>query len=169
MSITSLTQELKDKTIVSITNGAIVGQVMDVLIDPDALQVAALVTSKGGLLKRGETEAIPADQVQVWGYDVILVSGPNVVVKEDQLPGLEKWLSASDRIKGYTVVSIDGTRIGELNDVTIDAQGQVVAYDLAQVFVEGPVAESKRIAAELTHSLGPDVLIVNASSESQMA
>jgi len=169
MSITYLTRELKGKTIVSITNGVVVGQIIDVLIDPNALKVAALVTSKGGLLKRGETEAIPADEVQVWGGDVILVSGPNVVVKEDQLPSLEKWLSASDRIKGYTVVSTDGARIGELNDVMLDSQGQIVAYDLGQVFVEGPVGESKRIAAELTHSLGPDVLIVDASSESQMA
>jgi uncharacterized protein YrrD len=167
MSITSLSQELKGKTIVSITNGAIVGEVVDVLIDPGALQVAALVTSKGGLLKRGETEAILAKEVRVWGYDVILISGPDVVVKEEELPGLEKWLSAADQIRGYTVVSTDGTRIGELNDVMIDAQGQVVAYDLARVFVKGPVAESKRIATELTHSLGPDVLIVDASHEAE--
>jgi hypothetical protein len=52
-------------------------------------------------------------------------------------------------------------RIGQLNDVVIDNQGRLIAYDLAQVYVEGPLAESKRIPVEATHSLGPDVLIID--------
>jgi len=163
MSTPFLSQGLKGKTVVSVSDGQIIAKVTDVLIDLEARQVAVLIVSKSGLFKRGATEAIPGKEVQVWGQDVILVSRPDVVISEDQLFGREKWLSVPAQIKGRTVVGTDGTRIGELQDLVIDAQGQVIAYELARVFVGGPVAESKRIAIELTSSLGPDVLIVDAN------
>ena len=162
MSDVRPSRALIGKPIISITNGVIIGKVVDVLIDPGTVQVAALVTSKGGLLmQRGQMEAIPAKEVQVWGQDAILVSRPDVIAKQDELPDHERWLSVVDRVKGRDVVSIDGTRIGQLNDIVLNTQGQLVAYDLAQVFVQGPLAETRSISAELTHSFGRDVLLVD--------
>ncbi len=54
-----------------------------------------------------------------------------------------------------------GTRIGELNDVVVNAEGQLIAYDLGRVFIESLSAESKRIPADITQSFGQDVLIVS--------
>lgn len=167
MSNTCLSQELQDKPIVSVTNGEIIAKVLGVLIDPGALRLAAVVTSKGGgLLSREKgMDVIPSDEVQVWGQDVILVSRPDVIVKKGELPGSEKWLSVTDGLKGHDVISTDGLRIGKLNDVVIDISGQLVGYDLTQAFVfsGGPSAGVKQIAAEVTSSLGQDVLIVNAT------
>lgn len=157
-----LTQNLNGKAVVSITNGEKIGAVSDVMIDGESLQIAALVTSKGSLLHR-EFEAIPASAVMVWGKDVILVSGKDVIMHQEDLPDREKWITVSDRIQGRYVVSTDGTRIGQLNDVVIDPQGRIVAYDLSQVYVEGQLAESKRIPVSSTHSLGKDVLIVDTN------
>jgi uncharacterized protein YrrD len=162
MSDVRSSRELIGKPIISITNGVIIGKVVDILIDPGTIQVAALVTSKGGLLThRGEMEAIPAKEVQVWGQDAVLVSRPDVIAKQDELPDHGRWLSVADQVKSRDVISIDGTRIGQLNDIVLNTQGQLVAYDLAQVFVKGPVAESRRISAELTQSFGRDVLLVD--------
>jgi uncharacterized protein YrrD len=162
MSTTCLTQELQGKPVISVTNGAIIAKVLDVLVDPDALRVAAAITSKGGALKRQrEIEVIPADQVQVWGQDAVLVKGPDVIVKDSQLPDRERWLSASGQVKGHDVIGGDGTRIGQLNDVVIDVNGQFVGYDLVQPFVYGdPAQKMKHIPAEATSVLGQDVLIV---------
>jgi uncharacterized protein YrrD len=161
MSDVRPSRELIGKPIVSVTNGVIIGKVVDILIDPATVQVAALATSKGGLLThRGEMEAIAAKDVQVWGQDAVLVSGPDVIARQDDLPDRQRWLSVADQVKGRDVVSIDGTRIGQLNDIVVNTQGQLVAYDLAQVFVKGPVAESRRIPAEVTQSFGRDVLLV---------
>jgi uncharacterized protein YrrD len=155
-------RELIGKPIISMTNGVSIGKVVDILIDPGTTQVAALVTSRGGLLARGVgIEAIPAQEVQVWGQDAVLVNRPDVITGEDQLPDRQHWLSVVDQIKGRDVVSIDGTRIGQLNDIVLNTQGQLVAYDLAHVLVTGPVAQSKRIPAEATRSFGRDVLIVD--------
>jgi uncharacterized protein YrrD len=166
MSDTCLSQELHGKPIVSVTNGRIIAKVLDVLMDPEGLQLAAVVTSKGGLLSREkDIEVIPSVEVQVWGQDVVLVSRPDVIVKKGELPGSEKWLSVTDRIKGHDVISTDGQRIGKLNDVVIDNRGQLVGYDLVQAFVfsGGPSAGLKQITARATSSLGQDVLIVDAT------
>ncbi len=161
MSIMHLSRTLQGRSIISVTNGQIVAKAEDILIDPTTRQVAAVITSKGSLLKREPgVEVIPGDEVQVWGQDVILVKRPEVIVKKEELPGHEKWLTVSDQIKGHDVVGTDGTRIGQLNDIIIDAAGQLVGYSLARVFIEGPVAQSKRIAARATRALGGDVLIV---------
>lgn len=161
MSIMHLSRALQGRSIVSVTNGQIVAKVEGLLIDSTTRQVAAVITSKGSLLKREPgIEVIPGDEVQVWGQDVILVKRPEVVVKKDTLLGHEDWLTVSDQIKGHDVVGTDGTRIGQLNDIIIDASGQLVGYSLARVFIQGPVAQSKRIAARATRVLGGDVLIV---------
>jgi uncharacterized protein YrrD len=164
MSTTCLTQELQGKPIISVTNGAIIAKILDVLVDPDALRVAAAITSKGSALKRQrEVEVIPADEVQVWGQDAVLVKGPDVIVKDSELPGRERWLSVSSQVKGHDVIGGDGTRVGQLNDVVIDVNGQFVAYDLAQPFVYGadPAQKMKQVPAETTSVLGQDVLIVD--------
>ncbi len=163
MSTTCLTQELQGKPVISVTDGSIIAKVLDVLVDPDALRVAAAITSKGSALKRQrEIEVIPADEVQVWGQDAVLVVRPDVIVKDSELPGRERWLSVSGQVKGHDVIGGDGTRIGQLNDVVIDVNGQFVGYDLAQPFVYGddPAQRMKQIPAEATSVLGQDVLIV---------
>ena len=152
-------QELHGNSVISMDNGQIIGSVADIMIDPEALKAAALATSKGNLLNR-EIEAITAENVQVWGRDVILVKQPDVIVKEDQLPELDRWLSVADNIKGRDVIDTKGTRIGKIKDVLINADGHLAGYRLSQVFVEGPLAQSLWISAEATRSLGEDVLIV---------
>jgi len=151
---------MKGKPVVSITNGEILAKVENILINPNTRAVAALSFSQGGLLSRG-TRLIPAESVRVWGEDVILVSGPEVFVQKEDLTGYDEYLSVSDQLKGRDVFSQDGKRIGTLNDVLIDNQGQLVGYDLSKVYIEGPVADSKRIGVESTHALGPDVLVVD--------
>lgn len=160
MSDIFLSQDFIGNPIIDEATGQVIAKVEDVLIDPNVAQVAALVTSKGNLFER-QIEAIPRQEVRVWGQDAILVGRPDVISNIEELAGSGMWLSISDRVKGHEVVSSLGTRLGELNDVVVNAEGQLVAYHLGQVFVEGPLAESKRIPADTTQSFGPDVLIVN--------
>jgi uncharacterized protein YrrD len=145
--------------IISISNGEIVGQISDVLIDAQTRAVSALLSTEGGLLSR-TTKVVPASEVHVWGEDVILVTGTDIFVNRDALPCHDQCLSVANQIKGREVVGQDGTRIGTLNDVLIDNRGCLVGYDLSKVDISGPIAKSKRIGVEATHALGPDVLVV---------
>ena len=160
MPSTSLTQELDGVPIISVTNGRIVAWLADVLVDPDTCQVAALVTSTAGPPALG-VQAIPIGEVLVWGPDAVLVNRADVIIPGRHLPGSERWLSVAKQLKQCEVVGTDGTRIGELGDVVIDSRGQIVGYDLAQVFVEGPVAYSRQVPARATYALKRDRLVVD--------
>jgi uncharacterized protein YrrD len=152
-------QKLIGNPVIGITNGEMLPEVEDLQIDPNALKAAAAITSKESLLNR-EIEAIPAEQVEVWGQDAILTKQPDVIVQKEELDDRDGWLSASDDIRGFEVVTEDGTRIGTLGDVVLDNQGQIMGYEMTDVVVEGRVAVANWIDVKATRSLGPDVLVV---------
>jgi uncharacterized protein YrrD len=159
-------QKLIGNPVIGITNGKAIAKVADIRIDPKSLKAVLAVTSRGGLFK-GDVEAIQADKVKVWGQDALLVEQPDVVVKEDELNADDDWLSGSEDIRGYDVVTEDGTRIGTLADLVLDHQGQIQGYRMSEVFIEGNIAESYWVDVEATHSLGPDVLIVKSEIVNQ--
>jgi uncharacterized protein YrrD len=161
MSNHNASRKLIGNPVIGITNGEMLAKVEDLQVDPNSLKAAAAITSKGSLLNR-EIEAIPAEQVEVWGQDAILAKQLDVIVKEDETDNRDGWLSASDDIRGYEVVAEDGTRIGTLGDVVLDNQGQIMGYEMAEVAVEGRVAVADWIDVKATLSLGPDVLIVKS-------
>jgi sporulation protein YlmC with PRC-barrel domain len=164
---TTLVQTFKGKSIISISNGQTIGTVNDILIDPNNLKISAIVTSKGSILSR-EIDAIMAEEIKVWGKDVILVSKPDIIHKKDEIPDLDKWLSVSTQIKGREVFSLDGSRVGEINDLVVDMEGNLVSYDLEKIgtsmteaMVDSPSAEKKHLPIETTQAMGKDVLIVD--------
>jgi uncharacterized protein YrrD len=152
--------DLRGKKIVSVTNGEIIGEVVDVLVDPEQRYVAALVTSKGNLFRR-ETQMLARDDITVIGKHVILSTRPDVVRNSEDFSTSEKWVAVSDHLRGNDVVTNDGTRVGRLQDIIIDAQGQIVGYALSNVSVSGPIADTKQIPATSVMSFGKDVVIVD--------
>lgn len=149
-------QQLSRRPVVDISTGSRIGEVADLLVDPETLQVGALNVSSGGLFNR-ETRTIPASQVTVWGKDYVLVDPTRGSARESS----EDLLNLNNQLRGRYIVSASGTRIGQVDDVEIDRNGHLHSYRLSQVFIEGPLKESRLIPASATQSLGKDVLIVD--------
>ena len=166
MVLTRLTHALKGLPVIDMKEGRKFATFEDVMIDPKTLKPAALITSKGNLL-RHELKWIPGKNVKVWGKDAILVDGLDLIQDEGEFSGPKTWLSVWDEVKGRTVISMEGTRIAQIADMFMDEAGNFVAYDLAQVYIDGPLAETKRLDIGTTHSLGHDVLIVQLPDEGQ--
>jgi sporulation protein YlmC with PRC-barrel domain len=66
------------------------------------------------------------------------------------------------------VFSLDGIRVGELNDLVVDVEGNLVSYDLekvgssmAEAMVDSPKEDKGRLPINTTHAMGKDVLIVD--------
>lgn len=162
MRISRLSLDMQGFQIISTTNGRIIGQVEDLLINMKDLKISAAVTSRGGLFA-SKAEAIQRKDILVWGEDVILVSDSDVIYDQNNIKGFEEWESAADQIKGKDVLNTDGDKIAELNDIVVDSTGHVVGYDLSKVFIEGPIEESKRIHVNATQALGADALIIDTA------
>lgn len=154
--------DLRGKKIVSVTNGEIIGEVVDVLVDPQARRVAALVTSRGNLFRR-ETQMLANEDISVIGKHVILSNRPDVVRNSEDIAGRDHWIAVSDHLRGNDVVTSDGTRIGRLQDIIVDPHGEIVGYALSNITVEGPIADNKQIPANSIQSFGKDAVIVDPS------
>ena len=167
MALIRLTHALKGLPVIDLQEGRRIATFEDVMINPETLKLAALITSKGNLLKH-EMKWIPGENVKVWGKDAILVSGPDVIEDGEEFSGPKTWMSVWDEVKGRTVISMQGTRVAQIADMFMDEAGKFVAYDLAQVHIQGPLAETRRLDIETTHSLGRDVLIVQLPEDGQV-
>jgi uncharacterized protein YrrD len=152
--------DLRGKKIVSVTNGEIIGEVVDVLVDPQERHIAALVTSKGNLFRR-ETQMLSREDITVIGKHVILSSRPDVVRNQEDFGASDQWIAVSDHLRGNDVVTNDGTRIGRLQDIIVNPNGDIIGYALTNIAVSGPIQENKQIPAASIMSFGKDVVIVD--------
>ncbi len=155
-------RDLIGRLIITVTHGEIVGKVKDVLIDPDTWEIAALVLP--GKMFSKETTIIPRGVVHVFGIDVVLVKSNEVMLRDDTLDHVASLIAVSGQMKGRQVATEKGVRVGVLNDVIVNEAGKVVAYDLARVYIKGPIAASKEIPFHATRSVGPDLIIIDPSA-----
>jgi uncharacterized protein YrrD len=162
MRISRLTNAIQGYQIISTSNGRVIGEVEDLLIDPKKLEVAAVITSSGNLLDP-TIKAISREDILVWGEDFILASDPDIIHELDTLEGSKEWQTVTGEINGKGVLNTKEEKIAELNDVVINSEAQIVGYDLSKVFIDGPVKKSKRIHVNTTQEFGKDALIVDAS------
>jgi uncharacterized protein YrrD len=152
-------RDLIGRLIITVTQGEIVGKVKDVLIDPENWQIAALVLPSKMFSKA--SNIIPRSVVHVFGRDVVLVKSNEAMPRDDTLDHVASLLAVSGQMKGRPIATDKGVRVGVLNDVFVDETGKVVAYDLAKVFIKGPIAETKQLPFHVTRSVGPDLIIVD--------
>ena len=148
---------LKGKAILTINEGEKLGQVEDILIDRNTMQVAAIVMSQGVLLNK-ERKYLPAAEVATWGRDAVLVKTRSAFRPETDLPERESWISAGQKLKGLAIVSTSGNRVGQIDDLLVNPEGRIVAYRISEGIFGG---RGRELSADTTKSIGADAVIVD--------
>jgi len=150
------------KPVISVSNGQKLGVVDDLLIDPATMRVAVVLLSKGGLINR-EVVAIPVDDVEAWGQNAIMVNSPEAVLRREELIDHENWVSAADKVRSRPLVTVDGTRVGQVDDILIDRDGYVTLYELSEGTkgISSTDKEKRVIPANTTRAIGNDVIVVD--------
>ncbi len=141
-----------NKSLVSITDGKIVGEIKDLYLDREMHQVAAVFLGREGLIKR-KTNLLPRAAVHIFGADVWLVTGSDKVVGPEDVPDADTFVLVGD-LRGRDVETEGGTKIGVVDDVVLDAEARLLGFVLGKVHVQGPLAERKTIAREAVTKLG---------------
>lgn len=155
---------LAGEPVIHSETSAKVGRIVDILIEPNLLEVGAIKTSQGNWLVR-PVESIPSKEVKLNVNDAVLVSGFELMDPEYQVVG--GWLSICDVIHGQEVVTTGGAKLGEIRDIQIDDRGIVVAYQLdwaprSSSSKLSQYAENERLIPVIaTHALDQKVMIVN--------
>lgn len=138
-----LSKDLIGKSIVTIDDGQIVGQVRDIYLTPELDAMAGVFLKKEGIIRR-KSILVPADAVVVFGIDVVLINSADSVTDNKTFTESANWVRLND-LDGREVDTPGGTRIGTVGDVVLDEDGGVTAYALSRVLVEGPIGEKRAI------------------------
>jgi uncharacterized protein YrrD len=138
-----LSKDLVNKSVVSIDEGRIVGQVKDVYFSADLSRMVGIFLGKEGLIRR-KSLIIPVDAVVVFGIDAVLVKTASALTDSKMLTEAEQWIRLND-LEGRDVDTPGGTRVGTIGDVILNEDGRVDAFYLSRVLVEGPIAALKQI------------------------
>jgi sporulation protein YlmC with PRC-barrel domain len=145
-------KELSNKPIISITDGKKLGEVKDLYLDQEMRQVAAIFLGKEGLINR-KTLMIARSAVQVYGIDVWLVSGTDIVSGPEAVPESGTFTLIGD-LRGRELQTEGGTKVGVIDHVILDDEARVLGFGLGKVYAQGPLAERKTIARDAILNLG---------------
>jgi uncharacterized protein YrrD len=160
-------QNFRGKPIISVSDGQQIGTVEEILIDPNTMAIAALLTSKGNLFRQ-DVRAISSREVRVWGKDAILVTHPDVLQRKNEMPDLDQAVSTGDNMRSRDVISLDGERNGEVKDFIVTHDGRIAGIEvsrpsdgLAQMIPDRDRHNNLRLPISTIHSIGKDVVIID--------
>jgi uncharacterized protein YrrD len=159
-------KELIGKPIYSLTDGRLLGTVKDLYVDSDIRHVTGLFVGSEGLFSR-RARLIPGDQVSVLGIDAVLTLESDVIKDDTAFVPSQEWLRR-DSVQGRIMNTAGGTKVGTVGDLLIDDDYRVVAFSLARVNVEGPIARNRIVTRKaVTDAGGFDGSIVVDLSEAE--
>ena len=121
-------REYREKQIVATDTGKPFGSIADLMIDPTQLKLAAIVISQNGAAQR---KMIPFDQVTKWEEDALWVTSQNAVRGVNDPMNDQAWRSVDDQILDLEVMTANGKRLGEINDVLLNKNGQIAGFDIS--------------------------------------
>jgi sporulation protein YlmC with PRC-barrel domain len=148
------TSEIRRLSGVTREEGAQLGDVARVFVDPEARRLRGL-SFKGGPL-RGEERYVDVDDVELVGEDVVLVNRrASAVELEDGAPG---GAQAVQEMRGRPVTTRTGTHLGKLEELWVQAPG----WEIVELELDGHrVLE----VAGADVALGADAIIVPEPAE----
>lgn len=162
-----LGKDLIGKPIYSMTDGRLLGSVKDLYLDQDLEMLTGIYVGSEGLIKR-KSLLIARRSIMVFGIDAILAKSSDVVSDDEETKEAEHWLRREE-LQKREIDTPGGTKVGTIGDILLDAEARINGFSLGKVFVEGPVAESRRIMKGAVVDTGRDdgIMTVDLSKAEQ--
>jgi uncharacterized protein YrrD len=141
--------------IISLAEGLRVGEVRDVVFDPDHRTIAALVVSEATW--RQDAELIPLEHVRSFGRDAVTMQSLAGLVKARGQPQLQKLLTSGVKLDGLLVMTEGGNYLGILDEILVGPKGEMIAYEISVGFAEDVNHGKCLLPADEAVTVGHDV------------
>ncbi len=151
-------KELIGKAIVNQATGEKVATVRDLMFDPHARAITAILIDSSW---SRDARVVPWRAVTGIS-DVVLVQSETPVIIASTEPELADQITQDFRVTGIPIISDSGERIGTVGDLFINEQGEVVGYEVNQGLL-GSLSGHKFLAAEHVQAVGKDAIIADTS------
>lgn len=162
-----LGKDLIGKPVYSMSDGRLLGNVKDLYLDQDLELLTGIYLGSEGLIKR-KSLLVARRYIMVFGIDAILAKASDVVSDDEEMEEAQHWLRRED-LQKREIDTPGGTKVGTIGDILLDVEAHIKGFSLGKVFVEGPVAESRRIMKAAIVDTGRDdgVMTVDLSKAEQ--
>lgn len=112
--------------VLTYNRGTKIYDVEDLIVDPEQSQVLALVVSERMLFH--PAKAIPFGRINAIGPDAVIVPDGKAVIDVNRDPVLKR-LDNDQKISGLRVLTEDGRKLGEVDDMLVDDKtGEIKGY-----------------------------------------
>ena len=150
----AITRDFEGKLLISASDGRNLGKIKGIFLDETASRGVAVYLGKKGILSR-KMLMIDLKHVQLCGVDAWLLRSSDCVVALNEPPvsAAEKLILASE-IFGREIQTEGGTKIGTIGDVVFDERFIVLGFSFEKLHIEGPLAQSRKIARKAVTSIG---------------
>lgn len=153
--------------IISLKEGQQIGFVRNIVIDPIAKSVAALVVDPKGFFK--EQRIIPFNKVVSIGENVITVSAEKQAEKATNLPDIMELLKEKASLIGIKVITANGKTLGLIEEFYVDAEnGAITSLEISGGKIDGLLKGKARLNADDVLTIGADVVVAMKDSEERL-
>jgi|GEM_PF-1112225 len=153
--------------VVSLEEGHRVGFVRHLVINPQTLEIVALVVGERGLFK-GQ-KIVPFSKVATIGDDAITVDRSNNAERPANLPQIVKFIKDGVNLLGTMVVGENGRELGHVVEFMVDPEtGKIAALELSGKYIEGLFKGKVEIPVSEVRTIGRDAIIVRRGAETRM-
>lgn len=160
-------RELIGMPIYSLDRGEEIGEVENLIFDPDQRRVIGFVLEEGGLFR--SPEVIPFENLESIGPDALVLKRG---AQRDTPPeGVDpKEIKEGFNLTGRRVISERGHELGTVYDLDIDElTGTVTGVEIKRGIFQDTAEGKKRIGFEYIQQIGKDALIVSEGALEALA
>lgn len=145
--------------VLTVESGKQIGQVKDLLIDPEWNIRGIILEAK---MWFSSLRYVPWEGVVAAGEDAVTIPNEHVIIEFEQTGESHSLLEGSRRIKGLPVVTVGGDKLGMVEDVylTQDWGKQIVGYELSEGFISDLKEGRRWLPMPETATKGDDAIIV---------
>lgn len=160
-------QQFKSLSVVSLDEGREIGRIRDLVINPQASEVAAIIVQRRGLF--GEQKVIPYARVVSVGNNALTVQKMANAERITSLPQILGLVKEDVRLKGVRVISEAGAALGHVEEFYVDTEtGKITAFEVSGGLGEGILKGRAVLPANEVRTIGKDILIVRDGAEESL-
>ena len=146
--------QLRGMPVVSIAGAENLGEVQDLVLNPDAQHVVAVRIK---LVPEGVVKTVSAREVRV-GHDAVTIKDPRSVA-EEELTEVEGTVDLS-KLLGARALSHGGNILGHVEDVELDSDLNITGYELGKGTLSDLFGGRKSLPATTGIHYVKDILMV---------
>jgi uncharacterized protein YrrD len=152
--------------IISLQNGKELGQVKDLVYDPDEIKMTALIVEEGGIFS--EAKLIPFNEIRNIGDDAVIIESANKIKKISEIDSkISQIAKANTYITNTKVLTNNGIELGTVSDLLLDpTTGIVGQMEISQGMIKDVRSGKKYIDISQIETIGKDIIIVKPEVES---